>query len=155
VDGQAQRGGGELGQLGGPPARVQRLGCRDGRSLVIGQRLPFAGRASRSTAHHRTFPRRPFCPIPMVADEMMSLYLGVYKLEAWMARTVIDLDDAMLALAQQQLGTKTKRDTINRAQAIAAGTSADDRARGLAWLKEHADQILDFAVLEEREQAGQ
>jgi Arc/MetJ family transcription regulator len=75
-------------------------------------------------------------------------------MEVAVARTVIDLDDSMLAFAQQQLGTKTKRDTINRALAIAAGTSADDRARGLAWLKEHADQILDFEVLEERERSG-
>lgn len=71
-----------------------------------------------------------------------------------MARTVIDVDDSMLALAQQQLGTKTKRDTINRALEIAAGTSADDRARGLAWLQEHADQILDFEVLAEWERSG-
>ena len=71
-----------------------------------------------------------------------------------MARTVIDLDDAMLAFAQQQLGTKTKRDTINRALAIAAGTSADDRARGLAWLRENADQVLDFDVLEDQERDG-
>jgi Arc/MetJ family transcription regulator len=71
-----------------------------------------------------------------------------------MARTVIDLDESMLAFAQQQLGTKTKRETINRALAIAAGTSADDRARGLAWLKEHAEQVLDFEVLEEQERSG-
>lgn len=71
-----------------------------------------------------------------------------------MARTVIDLDDSMLAFAQQQLGTKTKRETINRALAIAAGTSADDRARGLAWLREHAEQILDFEVLEDEERSG-
>jgi Arc/MetJ family transcription regulator len=71
-----------------------------------------------------------------------------------MARTVIDLDDSMLAFAQQQLGTKTKRETINRALAIAAGTSADDRARGLAWLREHAGQILDFEVLEDEEHSG-
>ena len=71
-----------------------------------------------------------------------------------MARTVIDIDDSILALAQQQLGTKTKRDTVNRALAIAAGTSADDRARGLAWLQEHADQILDFDVLEAQEREG-
>jgi Arc/MetJ family transcription regulator len=71
-----------------------------------------------------------------------------------MARTVVDLDDSMLAFAQQQLGTKTKRDTINRALAIAAGTSADDRARGLAWLKDHAEQILDFEILEEQERDG-
>jgi Arc/MetJ family transcription regulator len=71
-----------------------------------------------------------------------------------MARTVIDLDESMLAFAQQQLGTKTKRETINRALAIAAGTSADDRARGLAWLKEHAEQVLDFEVLQEQERSG-
>lgn len=71
-----------------------------------------------------------------------------------MARTVIDLDDSMLTFAQQQLGTKTKRETINRALAIAAGTSADDRARGLAWLKDHADQILDFDFLAEQEREG-
>jgi Arc/MetJ family transcription regulator len=71
-----------------------------------------------------------------------------------MARTVIDLDDSMLAFAQQQLGTKTKRETINRALAIAAGTSADDRARGLAWLREHAGQILDFEVMEDEERSG-
>jgi Arc/MetJ family transcription regulator len=71
-----------------------------------------------------------------------------------MTRTVIDLDDAMLAFAQQQLGTKTKRETINRALVIAAGVSADDRARGLAWLREHAGQILDFDVLAEQERSG-
>lgn len=68
-----------------------------------------------------------------------------------MARTVIDLDEAMLAFAQQQLGTKTKRETINRALTIAAGVSADDRARGLAWLRDNADDVLDFDVLAEQE----
>jgi Arc/MetJ family transcription regulator len=72
-----------------------------------------------------------------------------------MARTVIDLDESVLALAQQQLGTKTKRETINRALAIAAGTGADDRARGLAWLREHAEEVLDFRVLEELERDGE
>jgi Arc/MetJ family transcription regulator len=71
-----------------------------------------------------------------------------------MARTVIDLDESMLTFAQRQLGTKAKRDPINRALAIAAGTSADDRARGLAWLKDHAEQVLDFDVLEEQERSG-
>lgn len=32
-----------------------------------------------------------------------------------MARTVIDLDDAMLALARRQRGTRRKRETINLA----------------------------------------
>lgn len=71
-----------------------------------------------------------------------------------MTRTVVDLDDAMLSFAQQQLGTRTKRDTINRALSIAAGLSADDRARGLAWLEQHAGEILDFDVLAEQERLG-
>jgi hypothetical protein len=61
----------------------------------------------------------------------------------------------MLVFAQRQLGTKTKRDTINKALTIAAGISADDRARGLAWLQTHADDVLDFDVLAERERSGQ
>lgn len=71
-----------------------------------------------------------------------------------MARTVIDLDEDMLAFAQQQLGTKTKRETINKALTIAAGVSADDRARGLAWLQENAEQTLDFDFLAEQERSG-
>jgi Arc/MetJ family transcription regulator len=86
--------------------------------------------------------------------ELISVHLRVYQ-EAVVARTVIDLDEATLALAQRQLGTKTKRETINRALAIAAGTSADDRARGLAWLQDNAELILDFDVLEDRERSGQ
>ena len=71
-----------------------------------------------------------------------------------MSRTLVDIDDAMLAFAQQQLGTKTKRDTINRALTIAAAVSADDRARALRWLQENADAFLDFDALEERERSG-
>ncbi|WP_282691756.1 type II toxin-antitoxin system VapB family antitoxin [Streptomyces sp. CC208A] len=72
-----------------------------------------------------------------------------------MARTVIDVDDRMLAFAQQQLGTTTKRDTVNRALTIAAALSADDRARALRWLQDNADDFLDFEVLEDRERSGQ
>lgn len=71
-----------------------------------------------------------------------------------MSRTIVDVDDAMLAFAQQQLGTKTKRDTINQALAVAAGTNAEDRARGLAWLQANADEVLDFDLLAEYERAG-
>lgn len=72
-----------------------------------------------------------------------------------MTRTVVDLDDSLLTFAQQQLGTKTKRETINRALAVAAGTSAEDRARGLAWLQDHAEEILDFEFLAELERSGE
>ncbi|MBA4860076.1 DUF2191 domain-containing protein [Streptomyces sp. PSKA54] len=68
-----------------------------------------------------------------------------------MSKMLVDIDDRMLALAQQQLGTATKRDTINRALAIAAAISVDDRRRALRWLQDNAGQFLDFDVLEERE----
>ncbi|MFB7373737.1 type II toxin-antitoxin system VapB family antitoxin [Streptomyces sp. NPDC056222] len=71
-----------------------------------------------------------------------------------MSKTLVDIDDDMLAFAQQQLGTKTKRDTINRALTIAAAISADDRARALRWLRDNAQDFLDFDVLEERERNG-
>ncbi|NBM15101.1 DUF2191 domain-containing protein [Streptomyces sp. GC420] len=71
-----------------------------------------------------------------------------------MSKTLVDVDDDMLAFAQQQLGTRTKRDTINRALTIAAAISADDRARALRWLQDNADAFLDFDVLEERERSG-
>jgi len=71
-----------------------------------------------------------------------------------MSRTVVDLDEASLALAQRQLGTKTKRDTINQALAIAAGTNGEDRARGLVWLQENAADYLDFEALDEYERSG-
>ncbi|MEU9357011.1 type II toxin-antitoxin system VapB family antitoxin [Streptomyces sp. NPDC048301] len=71
-----------------------------------------------------------------------------------MTKTLVDVDDRMLAFAQQQLGTSTKRETINRALTIAAAVSADDRARALRWLQDNADQFLDFDILEERERSG-
>ncbi|MET9913120.1 type II toxin-antitoxin system VapB family antitoxin [Streptomyces sp. NPDC006476] len=72
-----------------------------------------------------------------------------------MSRTLVDIDDDMLAFAQQQLGTKTKRDTINRALTIAAAISADDRARALRWLQENSEDYLDFEALEALERSGQ
>ncbi|MCH5676667.1 type II toxin-antitoxin system VapB family antitoxin [Streptomyces gilvus] len=72
-----------------------------------------------------------------------------------MSRTLVDIDDDMLAFAQQQLGTKTKRDTINRALTIAAAISADDRARALRWLRENSEDYLDFEALEALERSGQ
>jgi Arc/MetJ family transcription regulator len=67
---------------------------------------------------------------------------------------VVDLDDASPALAQRQLGTKTKRDAINQALVIAAGVNGEDRACGLAWLQQNAVDYLDFEALEEYEHSG-
>ncbi|MEU3280410.1 type II toxin-antitoxin system VapB family antitoxin [Streptomyces antibioticus] len=71
-----------------------------------------------------------------------------------MSRILVDIDDDMLAFAQQHLGTKTKRETINRALTMTAAISADDRARALRWLQENAEDFLDFDVLEDRERSG-
>ncbi|MFI8826822.1 type II toxin-antitoxin system VapB family antitoxin [Streptomyces sp. NPDC053431] len=71
-----------------------------------------------------------------------------------MSKTLVDIDDEMLAFAQRQLGTRTKRDTINRALTIAAAISADDRARALQWLQDNAEDFLDFDFLEEQERSG-
>ncbi|MFG3037675.1 DUF2191 domain-containing protein [Streptomyces sp. NPDC048330] len=67
-----------------------------------------------------------------------------------MSKTLVDIDDRMLALAQRQLGTTTAQDTVNRALAIAASISADDRARALRWLQRNAEDFLDFDFLEAR-----
>ncbi|MEU5096841.1 type II toxin-antitoxin system VapB family antitoxin [Streptomyces sp. NPDC020996] len=71
-----------------------------------------------------------------------------------MSKTLVDIDDDKLAFAQRQLGTRTKRETIDRALTIASAISADDRARALGWLQENADAFLDFDVLAERERTG-
>ncbi|GAA1419586.1 hypothetical protein GCM10009601_16670 [Streptomyces thermospinosisporus] len=71
-----------------------------------------------------------------------------------MSWTSMDIDDHLLALAQRQLGARTKQETINRALALAAAISAEDRARTLSWLQENSDSSLDFDVLEERERSG-
>ena len=57
-------------------------------------------------------------------------------------RTVVDVDQEMLAFAKRRLGTETKHETINRALAIAASVSAADRERGLTWLAENAERLL-------------
>ncbi|MEU8616408.1 type II toxin-antitoxin system VapB family antitoxin [Streptomyces sp. NPDC048623] len=71
-----------------------------------------------------------------------------------MTKTLVDIDDEMLALAQRQLGTKTKRDTINRALSIAASLSADDRARALRWLQDNLAEYVDLDYLDEQERRG-
>ena len=69
---------------------------------------------------------------------------------AWMAKTLIDVDEEALAAAQEALGTSTKKDTVNAAlRAVAAlaarrrdlqrlvsgGLSdlADDQVMAAAW----------------------
>ncbi|MFF5361477.1 DUF2191 domain-containing protein [Streptomyces scabiei] len=62
-------------------------------------------------------------------------------MEVPLNRTLLDIDDALPAFAQQRLDIRTKRDTISR-------------ARALQWLQANADDFLDFEVFEARERAG-
>jgi Arc/MetJ family transcription regulator len=48
-----------------------------------------------------------------------------------MSRTVIDIDDEMLARAQRALRTSTKRDTVNAALQLAAAVDSDRRSHVL------------------------
>ena len=57
-----------------------------------------------------------------------------------MTKTLIDIDDDQLALAQRCLGTSTKRDTVN--QALAEVIAQDARRRDLEMLR--ADAFADL-----------
>ncbi len=66
-----------------------------------------------------------------------------------MSRTVIDLDDALLAEVAQALGTSTKKDTVNTALRETANQLR--RAKALARLAELGetgafDELLDKAT---------
>ena len=67
-----------------------------------------------------------------------------------MARTVIDIDDEMLARAQRALRTTTKRETVNAALAYAAASDADQRGRLLESFRELMGR-LDMGVIEQDE----
>lgn len=66
-----------------------------------------------------------------------------------MARTVIDLDDELVASVAQQLGTTTKRDTVNAA--LREVLENRRRALALTRLREAAsDGAVDLASLQDK-----
>jgi Arc/MetJ family transcription regulator len=66
------------------------------------------------------------------------------------AKTLIDVDEDLLAEATSALGTATKKDTINEALRQAVEASRERRRRGLAALRRIADEGgLDFDRLDE------
>ena len=67
-----------------------------------------------------------------------------------MSRTVIDLDDDMLADVAQALGTRTKKDTVNAA--LREVLESRRRALALTKLREAtADGAFDLALLADKE----
>jgi Arc/MetJ family transcription regulator len=66
-----------------------------------------------------------------------------------MSRTVIDLDDDMLADVAQALGTRTKKDTVNAA--LREVLTSRRRALALTKLREAtADGAFDLALLADK-----
>ncbi|MCF2528392.1 type II toxin-antitoxin system VapB family antitoxin [Yinghuangia soli] len=59
-----------------------------------------------------------------------------------MARTVIDIDDRLLRLAAAELGTSTKKDTVNEALRQAAARAAQRRIKQMAKAGAF-DELLD------------
>ena len=67
-----------------------------------------------------------------------------------MARTVIDLDDELVASVAKELGTRTKKDTVN----AALREVLSNRRRGLALTRLRdaaADGAIDLARLQDKE----
>lgn len=66
-----------------------------------------------------------------------------------MSRTVIDIDDALLADVARLLGTSTKKDTVNTA--LRAVLENRRRALALTRLREAAeDGAFDLALLQDK-----
>lgn len=67
-------------------------------------------------------------------------------------KTLIDIDDDMLARAAAMLRTTTTTDTVNAALAMAATASPEIRRAALAKLRELAPH-LDLDLIDRQEQA--
>jgi Arc/MetJ family transcription regulator len=57
-----------------------------------------------------------------------------------MAKTLIDVDDDLLAEASTALGTSTKKDTVNEALRLVVQTTRERRRRALENLQRIADE---------------
>ena len=70
-----------------------------------------------------------------------------------MAKTLVDVDEDLLAEATTALGTSTKKDTVNSALRFAVEETRARRERALATLQQIADEGgFDFDRLDELDQ---
>lgn len=70
-----------------------------------------------------------------------------------MAKTLVDVDDDLLAEATTALGTATKKDTVNQALRLAVEETRSRREKALADLQKIADDGgFDFDRLDELDQ---
>jgi Arc/MetJ family transcription regulator len=62
-----------------------------------------------------------------------------------MTKTLLDVDDDLLAEATAELGTSTKKDTVNEALRAVVETARERRRRALEDLQRMADEgLIDF-----------
>jgi Arc/MetJ family transcription regulator len=67
-----------------------------------------------------------------------------------MARTVIDLDDELVASVARELGTRTKKDTVNAA--LREVLTSRRRALALTRLRDAAaDGAIDLTLLQDKQ----
>ena len=78
------------------------------------------------------------------------IWLGVDISEVVVARTVIDLDDELMASVAKELGTTTKKDTVNAA--LREVLANRRRAVALTRLRDAAtDGAFDLALLQDKQ----
>jgi Arc/MetJ family transcription regulator len=70
-----------------------------------------------------------------------------------MTKKLFDVDEAILAEAQRQLGTTTNKDTVNLALATAAGLRAKEREEAFDYLRENFDELFDLSAVDPKKLA--
>lgn len=74
-------------------------------------------------------------------------------MEAAVTKKLFDVDEAVLAEAQRQLGTTTGKDTVNVALATVAGLKAKEREAALDYLRENFDELFDLSAIDPKKLA--
>ena len=74
-------------------------------------------------------------------------------MEAAVTKKLFDVDEAVLAEAQRQLGTTTGKDTVNVALATVAGLKAKEREAALDYLRENFDELFDLSAVDPKKLA--
>lgn len=66
-------------------------------------------------------------PVTVVLYTSGRMYIKPWRGNVSTTRTLVDIDDSLLARAAAKLGTSTKKDTVNRALELAAADDEADR----------------------------
>lgn len=70
-----------------------------------------------------------------------------------MSKTLIDVDDELLAKAMSATHSTTKKEAVNKALALSIEADREKRIRALRAMQQMADEgLLDFSEFENRKQ---